>query len=36
MTRRSYALDTIAPRAEVYLNPEDAPGWASPTAAWPG
>jgi formate dehydrogenase major subunit len=24
MTRRSYALDTIAPRAEVYLNPEDA------------
>ena len=26
MTRRSYALDTIAPRAEVYLNPEDAAG----------
>jgi formate dehydrogenase major subunit len=24
MTRRSYALDTIAPRAEVYLNPADA------------
>ncbi|SFK75153.1 formate dehydrogenase subunit alpha [Geodermatophilus ruber] len=24
MTRRSYALDTIAPRAEVYVNPEDA------------
>jgi formate dehydrogenase major subunit len=24
MTRRSYALDSIAPRAEVYLNPEDA------------
>jgi formate dehydrogenase major subunit len=24
MTRRSFALDTIAPRAEVYLNPEDA------------
>jgi formate dehydrogenase major subunit len=24
MTRRSFALDTIAPRAEVYVNPEDA------------
>jgi formate dehydrogenase major subunit len=24
MTRRSYALDAIAPRAEVYLNPADA------------
>ena len=24
MTRRSFALDTIAPRAEVYLNPDDA------------
>jgi formate dehydrogenase major subunit len=24
MTRRSYALDAIAPRAEVYLNPVDA------------
>jgi formate dehydrogenase major subunit len=24
MTRRSYALDTIAPRAEVYVHPEDA------------
>jgi formate dehydrogenase major subunit len=24
MTRRSYALDTIAPRAEVFLNPDDA------------
>jgi formate dehydrogenase major subunit len=24
MTRRSYALDTIAPRAEVYLHPGDA------------
>ena len=24
MTRRSYALDTISPRAEVYLNPGDA------------
>jgi formate dehydrogenase major subunit len=24
MTRRSYALDTIAPEAEVYLNPGDA------------
>ena len=24
MTRRSFALDTIAPRAEVYLHPEDA------------
>jgi formate dehydrogenase major subunit len=24
MTRRSYALDTISPRAEVYVNPEDA------------
>src|SRR5437773_8154191 len=24
MTRRSYALDTIAPRAEVYLHPADA------------
>jgi formate dehydrogenase major subunit len=24
MTRRSYALDTIAPRAEVYVNPQDA------------
>jgi formate dehydrogenase major subunit len=24
MTRRSFALDTISPRAEVYLNPEDA------------
>jgi formate dehydrogenase major subunit len=24
MTRRSYALDTLAPRAEVYLHPEDA------------
>jgi formate dehydrogenase major subunit len=24
MTRRSFALDTIAPRAEAYLNPEDA------------
>jgi formate dehydrogenase major subunit len=26
MTRRSYALDAIAPRAEVYLNPDDAAG----------
>jgi formate dehydrogenase major subunit len=26
MTRRSYALDTIAPRAEVYLHPDDAAG----------
>ncbi|HEX6935873.1 MAG TPA: formate dehydrogenase subunit alpha [Actinomycetes bacterium] len=26
MTRRSYALDTIAPRAEVYVHPEDAGG----------
>ena len=26
MTRRSYALDTISPRAEVYLNPDDAAG----------
>ena len=24
MTRRSYALDAIAPRAEVYVNPLDA------------
>jgi formate dehydrogenase major subunit len=24
MTRRSYALDAISPRAEVYLNPDDA------------
>ena len=24
MTRRSYALDTIAPEAQVYLNPDDA------------
>jgi formate dehydrogenase major subunit len=24
MTRRSFALDTISPKAEVYLNPEDA------------
>jgi len=24
MTRRSYALDAIAPQAEVYLNPDDA------------
>jgi formate dehydrogenase major subunit len=24
MTRRSFALDTIAPRAEVYLHPDDA------------
>jgi formate dehydrogenase major subunit len=24
MTRRSYALDTIAPQAHVYLNPDDA------------
>ena len=24
MTRRSFALDTIAPRAEVYVNPDDA------------
>jgi formate dehydrogenase major subunit len=24
MTRRSFALDTIAPRAEVYLHPQDA------------
>ena len=24
MTRRSYALDTIAPRAEVYVHPDDA------------
>jgi formate dehydrogenase major subunit len=24
MTRRSYALDTISPRPEVYLNPDDA------------
>jgi formate dehydrogenase major subunit len=24
MTRRSFALDTISPRAEVYLHPEDA------------
>ena len=24
MTRRSYALDAISPRAEVYVNPEDA------------
>ena len=35
MTRRSYALDTIAPRAEVYVHPNDAadlgPGR---TAAW--
>jgi formate dehydrogenase major subunit len=26
MTRRSYALDAISPRAEVYLNPDDAAG----------
>jgi formate dehydrogenase major subunit len=26
MTRRSYALDTIAPDAHVYLNPDDAAG----------
>jgi formate dehydrogenase major subunit len=26
MTRRSYALDTISPRPEVYLNPDDAAG----------
>src|SRR5262249_56440679 len=26
MTRRSYALDAIAPVAEVYLNPDDAAG----------
>ena len=24
MTRRSYALDAIAPKAEVYLHPDDA------------
>jgi formate dehydrogenase major subunit len=26
MTRRSYALDAIAPVAEVYVNPDDAAG----------
>ncbi len=26
MTRRSYALDAIAPEAQVYLNPDDAAG----------
>ena len=26
MTRRSYALDAISPRAEVYLHPDDAAG----------
>jgi formate dehydrogenase major subunit len=26
MTRRSFALDSIAPQAEVYLNPDDAAG----------
>jgi formate dehydrogenase major subunit len=26
MTRRSYALDAIAPQAEVYVNPDDAAG----------
>ncbi len=26
MTRRSFALDAIAPRAEVYMHPEDADG----------
>ncbi len=26
MTRRSYALDAISPRAEVYLSPDDAAG----------
>jgi formate dehydrogenase major subunit len=39
MTRRSYALDAIAPRAEVYVNPLDAEelglvhdGWAQVTS----
>jgi len=26
MTRRSYALDAIAPKAQVYLHPDDAAG----------
>jgi formate dehydrogenase major subunit len=26
MTRRSYALDAISPRAEMYLHPDDAAG----------
>ena len=37
MTRRSFALDAISPRAEVYVHPDDAAGaWPGRRRAWPG
>ena len=36
MTRRSYALDAISPKALVFIHPADTAGSASPTGRWPG